>query len=488
MRDDQIRRLLSLANPWWTAASTRREATAWTSSHRLLTKRRVFDLGYRSRVLDDVATCVPDDSLVVLNGPRRVGKSVVLLDTVATMCGRDDIDPRQLVHVPCDGMSDQDLRRVITLGRALTASVDANTSRPRVWFFDEISDIPGWTTVLKQARDLTDFGDDTVVATGSHWAGGENIYGNLMAGRAGTSGRRRIRQLLPMTFRDFAAATCPDLPLPAAVHPAELQTDEVRRALTDLVFLADEYDLAWQGYLTCGGFPRAAAEHTKTGAVSRAFVDDLVGWLRTDTDPEAPVESLPLLLAELADRATSPLNLRSTALALGCSRGVLDRRIARLTGSHAALRCHRRDEHGRTVPGAQYKLYLVDPVLAWAPSTISPGLDQPDFTQLNESVLAVALARRIDALDEGRWAVDDTIGYTRTESAEVDLAPVRVPTTSGSATTTPLESKWIDTGWQRDARVLQGKYGGGVLATKSVLDLTRAVWAVPAPLVALLLG
>jgi len=36
--------------------------------------------------------------------------------------------------------------------------------------------------------------------------------------------------------------------------------------------------------------------------------------------------------------------------------------------------------------------------------------------------------------------------------------------------------------------VLEGRYGRGVMATKSILDLEHPSWAIPAPLVACLLG
>jgi hypothetical protein len=65
---------------------------------------------------------------------------------------------------------------------------------------------------------------------------------------------------------------------------------------------------------------------------------------------------------------------------------------------------------------------------------------------------------------------------------------VRVPLAGAHATTVPIESKWVDTGWRGEARVIDGKYGRGIMATKSVLDLEGDVWAVPAPLVALLLA
>ena len=110
------------------------------------------------------------------------------------------------------------------------------------------------------------------------------------------------------------------------------------------------------------------------------------------------------------------------------------------------------------------------------------------MTRLTEMTVGVTLARVLDDLDEGRWLAGDTVGYARTDSGnEVDLCPVDAATPAGSERTVPIESKWVDTGWRGEGRVIAGKYNAGVLATKSVLDVTGAVWAVPAPLVCLLL-
>ena len=54
--------------------------------------------------------------------------------------------------------------------------------------------------------------------------------------------------------------------------------------------------------------------------------------------------------------------------------------------------------------------------------------------------------------------------------------------------TTPIESKWVATGWRSEARVTEAKYDRGIVATKNILDLNNPTWAIPAPLVALLLG
>jgi len=471
------------------AIAARRDPLDAVSERRLLKDRATHDLGYRADVLADLATEPVESCIVVLTGPRRVGKSVALLDLAHALCARIDVHPLQVIYLACDGMSARDLRRSFTLGRDVTRAVDRNGATRRVWLLDEITTVNGWTATLKAARDGTPVGEDTVVVTGSRWRPGEDVEGNLLAGRAGATGRRRVRHLLPMTFRDFVLATRPELAVPERVHPAALQSPEVRTALDEVRFEVDRFDLAWQDYLTCGGFPRAVAEHVRLGAVTTDYLRDLAAWLRRDVDPDAAAESVPLLLAELARRASSPLNITNLADVLPWPRAGTDVRLHRLISSFGALWCRQRDTDGYAIAGSQPKCYLVDPLLAWLPHRLRAGLATPDMTQLNEQALGVALARAIDNLDEGRLVAGDTIGYARTETGnDVDLAPVAVPSPSGTARTTPIESKWVDNRWRSEARVIENKYGCGILATKSILDLDHPTWAVPAPLIALLLG
>ena len=357
-----------------------------------------------------------------------------------------------------------------------------------MWLLDEVSSIVGWTAVLKAARDGTPFGDDTVVATGSRWSATDDVEGNLMAGRAGRANSRRVRQLLPMTFRAFVAATRPELALPATVHPSHLQRATTARTLEEIGFDLDAYDLAWQDYLSCGGFPRAVHEHTRLGEISDGLLRDLNAWLRRDVDPDAPAESIPLLLNELMVRSSSPLSQRNMAGSLGYTNDVLALRLARLVRSFAALWCPQRDERGRAVQGSQAKLYLTDPILGWMPSRTHPGCAEPDMTTLTEQAVAMHLARAIDQFDEGRLIANDTVGYARTGAGnEVDLLPVPISGSAGPARTVPIEVKWVDDRWRSDARTVESKYGAGIVATKSILDMAHPTWAVPAPLLVLLL-
>ncbi len=413
---------------------------------------------------------------------------MALLDTAASLCTRDDVLPQQILHLPADGMSARDLTRAFALGRLLTKSVDRERPTRRIWLLDEVSGIPGWTTALKLQRDQTWLAEDTVVATGSRWVAHDDVTADLLAGRAGSGMHRRLRHLLPLSFRDYLAATEPALPRPGPLPLWDLQSDDARDLLEHFVPMVDEYDLAWQQYLTSGGFPRAVYEHHVDGAVTDGYLRDLEAWLVGDLGEDERPDSVRLLLDGILQRATSPFNVTSSAERLGYERKTLERRISRLVATFAVLECPRRRENGDTVHSAQSKYYLTDPLLAWLPHRLRTGTQTPDFTALTEMALGVALSAAVEDLEPGRWSVGDTIGYLRTTGEnEIDFAPVRIPGTAGPQSTTPIEGKWVSQKWRPEARTLEAKYSAGILATRNLLDTGHPTWAVPAPLVALMI-
>ncbi|MHB8458308.1 MAG: AAA family ATPase, partial [Acidimicrobiales bacterium] len=481
-----IRERLRDSNPWWRSAATGQDSLAWTETDQALRSRAAYDLGYRSGLLDDVASGRVDDKLVVVRGARRVGKSVLLKDTAAALCGRVDVDPRQLIYLPTDGMSAGDLNRVAKLGRELTRSVGG---LQRIWLLDEVTGIRGWTETMKYLRDNTEVAMDTVVCTGSSWDETSEVERDLFTGRAGSHSTKRSRILHPMSFRDVVAATGRAIPLPEAVAPWALQDSTAREAIGGLELFVDELDFAWQAFLTSGGFPRAVAEHRHQGEVSSAFIEDLASWLHRDVDPDAPADSVPRLLSELERRQTSPLSRNRTAQDLGyTNRRTFDLRLTRLVRTFAALWCHQVDEVGERTAGAQSKLYLTDPLLGWIGHRLRSGLPAPDFTRLTEAAIAVAMARALDAHEPGRWIADDSVGYLRTgHGNEIDLAPMPVTGPGGTMTTVPIESKWVASGWRSEAKTLEGKFSAGVVATRSIIDFEHPSWAIPAPALALVL-
>jgi len=492
VRDDDIRNRLRECNPWWRAAAAGSDPTAWMATDQTLKKRAQHDLGYRPDTLGEITSGPIDDKLVILRGPRRVGKSVLLKDTAAALCRRPDISPLQVVHLAADAMNKSDLGRALRIARSITAPVDSGGTAPRVWLLDEVSAVKGWTEQIKYERDQTLFGDDTVVCTGSSWSDeNDNAERDLGAGRSGENSEVRINLLLPMRFRDVLAATGASLSLPPVVDPWDLRSDAAKAAATALAFEVDDLDLRWQAYLESGGFPRAVAEYNKTSAVSVAFLRDLELWLHQDVDRDAAPESVPRLLSELASRSTSPLNAKDMAQDLGYNnRNTFVTRVNRLIRCFACLPCPQVDGTGTPLPGTQAKFYLTDPLLAWLGYHLRGGQVKPQHPHLSEGALGVSLAIASERCEPGRWLTKEAIGYLRTGGdKEVDFAPMTLNDASGTHRTTPIESKWVDEGWRGEARVIEGRFGSdGVLATKRITDFNHPAWALPAPVVAILLG
>lgn len=139
------------------------------------------------------------------------------------------------------------------------------------------------------------------------------------------------------------------------------------------------------------------AEYHRSGQVGDAFLTDLASWLHRDVDPDAADDSVPRLLAGLAARCTSPLSRTACAQALGYStRQAFDTRLTRLVTTFAGLWSHQVDDAGRRVAGAQSKLYLSDPLLAWVGPRLRSGLGGPDFPRLSKNALGVALAEAVE--------------------------------------------------------------------------------------------
>lgn len=104
--------------------------------------------------------------------------------TIEQLLAQRGFDPRRIVFCPSEGLSAQDLRRIVKLAADLTPGIEPGD---RYWLFDEITYVNGWATALKQLRDQTLLRGGCVVATGSSGANLRDAQGEL-AGREGRAG------------------------------------------------------------------------------------------------------------------------------------------------------------------------------------------------------------------------------------------------------------------------------------------------------------
>lgn len=413
-----------------------------------------------------------------------MGKSVAAKRLIARLCADSRFVAAQLIYFSADGFRAQDLRRAFVLGTDLTNSAGR---LPRVWVVDEVATVPGWAPLIKELRDNTQLAQDAVVLTSSSAVDLDTARRALGAGRTGVANPFRL--LLPMTFRSFVTVTAVDVPLPDPVSIDSMQSPSANETIRGLEPFVDDLDLAWQRFLECGGFPRAVGEYHRLSTVSPEFIFDLLSWLGADVDPAVPLESIPRLLAELGARTGSPLAVASVAAKLGMSRERLTVRLARLVSAFASMWCRQLDANGTPVEGSQSKLYLLDPLIAHLPRLRDEAFPEPDMTRLNEQQLALEIARAVDRLHPDRLIEQRAVGYTRIGAGnEIDFAPVPVHVSGNERQSVPVEAKWVSQGWRRESLGMRRRYGAGVVATKNIVDIDDAVWAVPAPIVSLLLN
>ena len=182
-----MQRVMSRNCTWW------RRPQGWEANDPDLGSLRDSPLDYEPNTLTDI---VPD-GLYVLRGPRRVGKSVEIKRTIASLLHRG-VQPLQVIHYACDTLRRGELRQVERVGRNLAT---AGMRAPRYWFLDEITAVENWPSEIKWLRDNTEMKTDCVVLTGSSARDLDEARKEL-AGRRGAA-ESSDRLLLPMSFRTF---------------------------------------------------------------------------------------------------------------------------------------------------------------------------------------------------------------------------------------------------------------------------------------------
>ncbi len=469
MNDSQLRRLLAERSPW-------RARAGWEADDPDLRAAGRLPLSYEPEPLADIEA----PGLYVLRGPRRVGKSLELKRAVMRLLA-GGVDPKTVFYCSCDGLSRQDLRRLVTQGHSVTRTLPG----PRHWLLDEVTAVRGWSQTIKELRDQdATFREACVVLTGSSARDLEEARKDLADRRGGIADSDRL--LLPMGFRAFCGALgdLGELP-PRSVLPKDLLSPRAERAIAALEPWSDALANAWELFLDVGGFPRAVGEFVAGGAVSEGFAQGL--WdvvlgdaVRATRMSDADVAAL---LDRLAGNLCSPINASRIARDIGLPghQATMDR-IEDLVRAFLAWRCHRIRE-GRPNTAAQRKLYFVDPLIAQLAHRRNPGFPAPDAAKLSEQQIGLALLRAVSPHAPAAFVQAEGVMYERSDTgAEIDFV--------GPELENPFECKYTDGNWRKQALTMKAGYGRGVMVTRSPL-LTGAeetVWAIPAGMLAWLVG
>ena len=428
-----IHRLMRRENPWWEDGAIRPDYAAMKRRGRFAHFARLAEETEIRRA-------------VLLMGPRRVGKTVLLHQWIASLLERRRYRPRQLCYLSLD----QPLYTRLSLEELVEGVREASGERrgPLVLVLDEVPYLANWEQHLKAFVDTHP--EVRCVASGSAAA--------ALRLKSVESGAGRFTDFLlpPLTFREF-------LDLRGAT---DLQApDDSVRAGGDRI---TELNRQFLDYINFGGFPEAFLSAAARDDPRRYIGLDVVRKVLTRDLAQLygvqDVEELAALFTALAESTGREVSMDALSKQSGVSKPTLSRYLRYLEATFLIKRLRRIDLAGRRFQRAtHFKVYLTTPSLRSA--LFDPvGPDDGEMGRLVETaVFAQAFAADPDVY-YARW-------QGRGGSGEVDfvhLGPDWKPDRS-------VEVKWSD----RFARRPQELTGLAAFASRhpamSVVLTTRAV-------------
>jgi predicted AAA+ superfamily ATPase len=397
--DQQVAEHLKRLNPWWQSA-TMDEAT-------LALLPRAY--------LDPVRQLLLEPNLrraVVLLGPRRVGKTILIRHLVADLLARGT-HPQRIAYVEMDHplLHGQSLEALI---RQIEEAAPGGEGT-RYLFFDEIQSHKDWEKHLKPLVDHRP--DLRILVSGSAAA--------ALKRQSTESGAGRFTDFLlpPLTFSEYLHLR----PEPPAIRE---ETPGVY-LLEDITRLNEQF----AEYVNYGGYPELALSPVLRGNPERFVKSDIVDKVLLRDLPQLygikDIQELNSLFTLLAFNTAEEVALEPLSKRSGVGKQTIQKYIEYLEAAFLIKRVFRVDQDGKRYQRERnFKVYLTN-------SAMYTGLfgakspNDPEFGHLVETALFAQRFHEDARLNYARWGTDD---------CEVDL----VELSQGLIPVAALEIKWSD--------------------------------------------
>ena len=289
---------------------------------------------------------------VLLMGPRRVGKTVLVKQVIAELI-RERVPPSEIFYVSVEhplynGCSLERLIALSAAGRGLAES----SPPPRFVFFDEIQYLRDWELHLKVLVDT--HAGTRFVASGSAAAA------LRLKSRESGAGRFTDFVLPPLTFHEYLLLG-PDPELAdRALQPGALSEIDV-----------DGLNAHFIEYLNFGGYPELALSAEMREDPRRYVGSDIVDKVLLRDLPTfygiQDVQELNRLFTSLAYNTGGELSLDELAKDSGVAKNTIRRYIEYLEAAFLIRVVQRIDRDGRRFQRAtRFKVYLTNPSLRCA--------------------------------------------------------------------------------------------------------------------------
>jgi predicted AAA+ superfamily ATPase len=406
--DADIIRRVRLENPWWG------ETPTISASQRAWKPRAYLDL-FLPLVRE-----ISVRRAVVLMGPRRVGKTVMIHHTIQGLLDAG-VPPRQICYFSVDNP----IYNTLSLEKYLhyyAEAVGLDYQQEQIFvFFDEVQYLRNWEIHLKTLIDT--YPNIKAVASGSAAA--------ALRLKSQESGAGRFTDFLlpPLTFYEYLLL---------------LQEDDLARDrggidlfYSEPVFTAEEIDrlnTQFLRYLNYGGYPEVIFSEQIQADPGRFIKSDIIDKVLLRDLPSlygiSDIQELNYLFTTLAFNTADELTLGKLSQNSGVATNTIKRYIEYLEAAFLIRTVHRIDRNGKRFKRANFfKVYLTNPSMRAA--LFAPVIEgDPALPYLAETAIF------------SQWFHSEaSLHYARWQDGEVDMVMLGGPQ---AGIQWAVEVKWSD--------------------------------------------
>lgn len=349
---------------------------------------------------------------VVLLGPRRVGKTILIRHLIADLL-QSGVAPHGIAYVEMDHplLHGQSLEALIQQIETVSPAVED----PRYLFFDEIQSHKDWEKHLKPLVDHSPH--LRILVSGSAAA--------ALKRQSTESGAGRFTDFLlpPLTFSEYLQLR-PE-------SPAIFEEQPNQYVLNDIGALNSQF----VDYVNFGGYPELALSDVVRNDPARFVKSDIVDKVLLRDLPQLygikDIQELNSLFTLLALNTAEEVSFEQLSQRSGVGKQTIQKYIEYLEAAFLIKRVFRVDQDGRRYQRErQFKVYLTNSAM-FTGLFGTRGPDEPEFGHLVETALFAQRFHEGARLNYARWG---------TEDSEVDL----VECSQALRPITALEIKWSD--------------------------------------------
>jgi uncharacterized protein len=380
--EELILERMKFENPWWITGSI-------DEDYNQFQRRLYFDLFYPLVKETDVKRAV------VLMGPRRVGKTVMLHHAIENLI-ENKIDKHRICFIGIDNpiYLNISLENLFMLARK---AVGCNETKGWYVFFDEIQYLKDWEVHLKVLVDS--FPHTKFIVSGSAAAALK-----LKSSESG-AGRFTDFMLPPLTFHEYIHLK----KFNHLVRPSTLQWNgNINNFYTSINI--KEINKHFIDYINFGGYPEVIFSEKIQANPGRYIKSDIVDKVLLRDLPSLygiqDVQELNAFFTTLAYYSGNEVSLDSLSKSSGVEKNLLKKYLEYLEAAFLIRVIHRIDDNAKRFQRANfYKIFLTNPSLRSALFAPLQSTDEAIGNMVETAIYAQWLHRDWFTPWYARWSI-----------------------------------------------------------------------------------